>query len=94
MLIKSRKMEDHEANLRESFNNLRSQRVIEPNLDKIVAVQAMQSPKTQKEAHRLKGRITSLTRFISRTGDRSFPLFKAIKKGKDFEWPSECEKSF
>ncbi|GAA0145634.1 hypothetical protein LIER_05786 [Lithospermum erythrorhizon] len=75
MLIKSLEVEDHEANLRESFENLRrnklrrnpnkyvfrvtsgkflgymiSQTWMEPNPDKITAVHAMQSPKTQKEA--------------------------------------------
>ncbi|GAA0154215.1 hypothetical protein LIER_12266 [Lithospermum erythrorhizon] len=71
-----------------------SQQDIEPNLDKIAAVQAMQSPRTQKEAHCLTGRIAALTRFISRVGDRSLPFFKAIKKGREFEWTPECEKSF
>ncbi|GAA0168949.1 hypothetical protein LIER_23534 [Lithospermum erythrorhizon] len=39
---------------------------IEPIPDKIAVVQAMQSPKTMKEAHQLTGRIATLTRFISR----------------------------
>ncbi|GAA0157159.1 hypothetical protein LIER_14483 [Lithospermum erythrorhizon] len=71
-----------------------SQQGIEPNPDKIVVVQAIQSPRTQKEAHYLTGRIAALTRFISRAGDRSLPFFKAIKKERDFEWIPECEKSF
>ncbi|GAA0143687.1 hypothetical protein LIER_35791 [Lithospermum erythrorhizon] len=45
-----------------------SQRGIEPNLDKIVDVEAMQSPQTQKEAQRLTGTIAALTWFISRSG--------------------------
>ncbi|GAA0170915.1 hypothetical protein LIER_25073 [Lithospermum erythrorhizon] len=119
MLIKSKEAADHEANLRESFDNLRkynlrlnpdkcvfgetfgkflgymiSQRGIEPNPEKIEALQAMQSPRTQKEAQRLKGRIAALTRFISRVGDRSLPSFMAIEKGRDFEWTPECKKSF
>ncbi|GAA0184181.1 hypothetical protein LIER_31469 [Lithospermum erythrorhizon] len=78
ILIKSREAADHEANFRESFNNLRkykiwlnpdkcvlgvtsdkllgymiSQQRIEQNPDKIAAIQAMQSPRTQKEAQRL-----------------------------------------
>ncbi|GAA0157089.1 hypothetical protein LIER_14428 [Lithospermum erythrorhizon] len=86
MLIKSWEAADYEANLRESFENLRNQRGIEPNPDKIAAVQAMQNPRTQKEAQRLRGRIAALTRFITRAGDQSFPIFKAIKKGRDLEW--------
>ncbi|GAA0184542.1 hypothetical protein LIER_31830 [Lithospermum erythrorhizon] len=89
MLIKSRDGPDHEANLRESFDNMRkynlrlnpnkcvigvtsgkflgymiNQKGIEPNPDKIAVVQAMQSPRTQKE------------------------------KRREFEWTLECEKSF
>ncbi|GAA0156650.1 hypothetical protein LIER_14094 [Lithospermum erythrorhizon] len=60
-----------------------SQRGIEPNPDKIAAVQTMQSPKTHKEAQHPTGRIAALTRFISRVGDRSLPFFKDIKKGRN-----------
>ncbi|GAA0173073.1 hypothetical protein LIER_26766 [Lithospermum erythrorhizon] len=56
------------------------QRGIKPNPDKIEAFQAMESPKTQKEAQRLTGRIAALTRFISQAKDRSLPFFKATKK--------------
>ncbi|GAA0144502.1 hypothetical protein LIER_04932 [Lithospermum erythrorhizon] len=91
MLIKNWEAYNHEANLRESFENLRrytlwlnpnkcvfgvtsgkfmgymiSQSGIEPNPDKIAAVQAMQSPRTQKEVQRLTRRIAALTRFKSR----------------------------
>ncbi|GAA0175822.1 hypothetical protein LIER_41983 [Lithospermum erythrorhizon] len=89
MLIKSREAEDREANLRESFDNLQKYK-LQLNLDKCV----FRSPRTQKEAQRLTARITALTRFISRAGDRSLPFFKAIKKGKEFEWTPECEESF
>ncbi|GAA0163111.1 hypothetical protein LIER_19063 [Lithospermum erythrorhizon] len=112
MIIKSRKVEDHEANLRESFENPRryklrlnpdkcflgvtsgmflgymiSQRGIEPNLDKIDAVQAMESPKTQKEAHRLTGRIAALTLFLSRVGDRGLLSSKPSTKGNSLSGP-------
>ncbi|GAA0169816.1 hypothetical protein LIER_40834 [Lithospermum erythrorhizon] len=51
-------------------------------------------PKTQKEAQRMTRRMAALTQFISRAGDQSLPFFKAIKKGKEFEWPPEYEKSY
>ncbi|GAA0157483.1 hypothetical protein LIER_14740 [Lithospermum erythrorhizon] len=80
ILIKSREAADHEANLRESFENLRNQRGIEPNLDKIAALQAMQSPQTQKEVQGLAGRIAALAQFISRAGDRSLRLLQGYKE--------------
>ncbi|GAA0165225.1 hypothetical protein LIER_20683 [Lithospermum erythrorhizon] len=70
MLIKSREADDHEANLRESFENPR--RVHDQpegkraNPDKITVVRAMQSPKTQKNAQHLTGGITAMTRPVAR----------------------------
>ncbi|GAA0139328.1 hypothetical protein LIER_00894 [Lithospermum erythrorhizon] len=86
ILIKSREAEDNEANIRESSKNLRRNK-LRLNPDKC-------SPKTQKEAHRLTGRIVAVTRFISRAGDWSLPFVKAIRKGKEFEWTSNCEKLY
>ncbi|GAA0152449.1 hypothetical protein LIER_10930 [Lithospermum erythrorhizon] len=73
MLIKSREVADHEANLRESFENLQKYNMrLNPD-----------NPQTQKGVHRLTGRIAALTRSISRFGDRSLPFFRAIKKGEN-----------
>ncbi|GAA0174512.1 hypothetical protein LIER_27890 [Lithospermum erythrorhizon] len=54
----------------------------------------MESARTKKEAQCLTGRITSSTRFISPDRDRILPFFKAIKKGRVFEWTPKCEKVF
>ncbi|GAA0153002.1 hypothetical protein LIER_11341 [Lithospermum erythrorhizon] len=91
MFIKNQEAADHEANRRESFDNF--QRGIEPNPDKIAAVQAIQSARTHKEALCLTGRIAALTWFISRTGYRSFPFFKAIKNWREFEWTPKFSES-
>ncbi|GAA0175927.1 hypothetical protein LIER_29017 [Lithospermum erythrorhizon] len=71
-----------------------SQRGIEANPDKIVAVHSTQSQKTRKESQLLTGKIVVLTRFISRARDRSLPFLKAIRRGKEFEWTPDCEQSF
>ncbi|GAA0187357.1 hypothetical protein LIER_34645 [Lithospermum erythrorhizon] len=92
MLIKSQEVVGHEANLRERFDNLGRYK-LHLNPDKCV-FGAMQSPNTQKEAQCLTRKIASLTRFISRAGDRNLPFFKAIKKGIEFEQTLECEKFF
>ncbi|GAA0165832.1 hypothetical protein LIER_21130 [Lithospermum erythrorhizon] len=68
-----------------------SQRGIERNPDKIDAVEALQSPKTQKDAQHLTSRIAAMTKFISRAGDQSLPFFKAIKKEKESKWTPNCE---
>ncbi|KAK3035593.1 hypothetical protein RJ639_033185 [Escallonia herrerae] len=54
----------------------------------------MKSPKTIKQVQELTGRVASLERFMSKSGEKCLPFFKAIKKAKDFEWTEECQKSF
>ncbi|GAA0169505.1 hypothetical protein LIER_23974 [Lithospermum erythrorhizon] len=89
MLSKSGEAENHEVNLKECFENLRMNK-LKLNPGKCV----FRSPKTEKEAQCLTGKIAALTRFISGAGDRSRPFFKAIKKLKEFDWTPDCEQSF
>ncbi|KAL2241008.1 UNVERIFIED_CONTAM: hypothetical protein Sindi_0742000 [Sesamum indicum] len=42
---------------------------------------------------KLRGKIASLSRFISRSADRSLPFFKALRKPKSFAWTPECEQA-
>ncbi|KAJ7982769.1 Retrovirus-related Pol polyprotein from transposon 17.6 [Quillaja saponaria] len=67
-------------------------RGIEPNPSKIAAVLGMQSPGSTMEVRRLKGRITALARFMSKSTDRCFPFFQTLKKA--FSWTDECEVAF
>ncbi|XP_011101733.1 uncharacterized protein LOC105179797 [Sesamum indicum] len=53
----------------------------------------LRSPTTIKEVHKLTGKIASLSRFISRSADRSLPFFKVFRKSKNFAWIEECEKA-
>lgn len=52
---------------------------IEANPAKIDVVHQMQPPKNLREVQRLLGRIIALSRFISRSADRSLPFFKILK---------------
>jgi len=55
----------------------------------------MASPKNFKEVQQLNGRITVLTRFISKAVHQSLPLYQILKKGRvKFEWNAECEDAF
>ena len=49
---------------------------------------------TLKEFQRLTGYLAAMTRFISKSTDKCFPFFKALKKGKDIEWNQKCEAAF
>jgi hypothetical protein len=52
---------------------------IEANPNKIEATLRMEPPKSRKGAQRLKGRLASLNRFISRSVERNLPFFKVFK---------------
>ncbi|XP_074375272.1 uncharacterized protein LOC141717046 [Apium graveolens] len=43
---------------------------------------------------KLTGRVAALGRFISKSGDKCLPFFKALKKVKDFVWTDESQGEF
>ena len=55
-------------------------RGIEANPDKIKVVLNMPLPSSIKEVQRLTGRITALSRFVSRVSDKCQPFFQVLKK--------------
>ncbi|XP_057808507.1 uncharacterized protein LOC131022985 [Salvia miltiorrhiza] len=67
---------------------------IEVNTDKVKAIMDMTPPRGIKEVQTLNGRITALSRFISRTAKRSMPFFKILRKGTKFQWTAECRMVF
>ena len=71
-----------------------TQRGIEVNPEKCQAVLQMRSPRTIKEVQQLTGRVTALSRFMTRSAHRTLPLYNLLKKGKDFRWTDECEAAF
>ena len=68
-----------------------SQRGIEVNRDKIKAILNISRPTRLKDVQRLTGCIATVSRFVSRLGERSAPLYKLLKKTKDFVWTDEAE---
>ncbi|XP_042437031.1 uncharacterized protein LOC122022992 [Zingiber officinale] len=71
-----------------------TERGIEANPSKVKALQDMPPPRILKEAQRLTGQITTLSRFISKTADRSLPFFKILRRATKFQWDAECDKAF
>ncbi|CAL8161280.1 unnamed protein product [Prunus armeniaca] len=53
-------------------------RGIEPNPSKVEALRNMPGPRTPRDVQVLIGRITALSRFISRSSYRCKPFFQAI----------------
>ena len=54
----------------------------------------MPSPRKHKDVQNLTGRMTALSRFISKSTDRCLPFFNLLRGGKKFEWTEECELAF
>nr|GEV35675.1 reverse transcriptase domain-containing protein [Tanacetum cinerariifolium] len=70
---------------------------IKPCLEKTEAVLQLPSPQTIKEVQSLNGKLASLNRFLSKSAEKSLPLFKTLKKcikKSDFHWTSEAEQAF
>ncbi|RDX90229.1 Retrovirus-related Pol polyprotein from transposon 17.6, partial [Mucuna pruriens] len=62
------------------------ERGIEANPEKCQAVIDMRSPRNVKEVQQLAGRITALSRFLSRSAEAAHPIFHTLKKGGKFSW--------
>jgi hypothetical protein len=59
---------------------------IKANPDKAKAIMTMAEPSTKKEVQRLTDRIAALSRFISKSAERSLSFFKALRSGDKVEW--------
>lgn len=70
---------------------------IKPCPEKTEAVIQLPSPRTLKEVQSLNGKLAGLNRFLSKSADKSLPLFKTLKKCTkkgDFRWTTEAEEAF
>nr|GEV34935.1 reverse transcriptase domain-containing protein [Tanacetum cinerariifolium] len=66
-------------------------------LDKTVAVLQQPSLRTIKEVQSLNGKLANLNRFLSKSAEKSLPLFKTLKKcikKSDFHWTAEAKQAF
>ncbi|XP_042467161.1 putative disease resistance protein RGA3 [Zingiber officinale] len=71
-----------------------TERGIEVNPGKVKALQDMSPPRNLKEVQRLTGKITALSRFISKSSDRSLPFFKILRRATKFQWDDGCDQAF
>jgi hypothetical protein len=68
-----------------------SNRGIEANPVKIMAITDMEALATIKNVQKLTGCMAALNRFISRLGKRGLPFFKLLKRQDKFQWTEEAE---
>ncbi|GJR72125.1 reverse transcriptase domain-containing protein [Tanacetum coccineum] len=70
---------------------------IKPCPDKTEAVVQISSPQTIKEVQSLNRKLASLNRFLSKSAEKSLPLFKTLKKcikKSDFHWTLKAKQAF
>ncbi|GJW78583.1 reverse transcriptase domain-containing protein [Tanacetum coccineum] len=70
---------------------------IKPCPEKVDAVLQLPSSRIIKEVQSLNGKLAGLNRFLSKSAEKSLPLFKTLKncaKKSDFHWTAEAEKAF
>ena len=68
-----------------------SERSIEANPEKIMAISNMGPICNIKGVQRLTGCLAALSRFISRLGERGMPLYKLLKKTDMLVWTEEAQ---
>jgi len=73
---------------------LLTERGIEGNPEKCVAIIVMRSPISVNEVQQLTGLMAALFRFVSAEGDKGHPYFQCLKRNNKFIWTKECEESF
>ncbi|GKC74422.1 hypothetical protein Tco_1120305, partial [Tanacetum coccineum] len=77
LVIKSHTEEEMIRDISETF---RTPEGIKPCLDKTKAVLQLPSPWTIKEVQSLNRKLASLNKFLSKSAEKSLPLFKTLKK--------------
>src|SRR5918994_5432104 len=71
-----------------------SNRGIEANPEKISAITYLAKPACINNVQRLAGRITALSRFVSRLGEKAIPLYQMMKKTDNFVWSDAANAAF
>ena len=68
-----------------------SQRGIEANPEKVLAITRMGPIRDVKGVQKVTGCLVALSRFISRLGEKALPLYRLLKKAELFSWTPEAE---
>jgi hypothetical protein len=67
-----------------------SQRGIEPNPEKVAALDGMGSIRDLKGVQKVLGCLAALSRFILWLGEKGLPLYRLLKKHGRFSWTVEA----
>jgi hypothetical protein len=70
-----------------------SQRGIEANSEKVAALERMGAIRDLKGVQKLLGCLATLSRLISRLGEKGLPLYRLLKKHERFSWTVEAQEA-
>ena len=68
-----------------------SPRGIEANPEKIATIDSMRQPRSVKDIQKFTGCLASLSRFISRLGEKALPLYHLLEKTDKFVWSDAAD---
>jgi hypothetical protein len=71
-----------------------SQRGIEANPSKIKAIEALEPLTQLRDVQKFVGCLASLSRFVSRLGEKAMPLYQLMKKTNHFVWSQRADDAF
>src|SRR3954463_3341848 len=71
-----------------------SERGIECNPEKIAAIERIEQPRNLKQVQKFTGCLASLSRFLSRLGEKEIPLYQLMKKTEKFTWTPQANEAF
>ena len=61
---------------------------------KIKAIERMEKPTRLRDVQKSTGCLASISRFISRLGEKAIPLYQLMKKTTHFEWNDKADEAF
>src|SRR4051812_2936268 len=70
-----------------------SERGIETKPEKIKAIMTLQKPASIKGVQQITGCVAALSRFISRLGETTIPLYRLLRKSDNFIWYDEADEA-
>jgi hypothetical protein len=70
-----------------------SQRGIEPNPEKVAALERMGPIRDLKGVQKVLGCLAALSRFISCLGEKGLPVYRLLKKHERFSWTVESREA-
>jgi hypothetical protein len=73
---------------------MESGRGIDANQKKVEVIEQLQPPWTWKEIQKLAVMMTTLSRFISKSGEHGMPFYELLHKADDFQWDDQPAVAF